>query len=54
MPYHLLSEDARRFNVNNNIISAQMMDYASRVKFGVILAELQGSDEDVLATIKFL
>ena len=29
----LLSETARRFNVNNNIISAQM-DYAGGVKFG--------------------
>ena len=41
----LLSEAARRFNVNNNIISAQM-DYAGGVKFGVMLAELHGSDED--------
>ncbi|NIG88418.1 methionine ABC transporter ATP-binding protein MetN [Serratia symbiotica] len=49
----LLSEAARRFNVNNNIISAQM-DYAGGVKFGLMLAELQGSDEDALATIKFL
>lgn len=49
----LLSEAARRFNVNNNIISAQM-DYAGGVKFGMMLAELQGSDEDALATIKFL
>ncbi|KFK92454.1 MULTISPECIES: methionine ABC transporter ATP-binding protein MetN [unclassified Serratia (in: enterobacteria)] len=49
----LLSEAARRFNVNNNIISAQM-DYAGGVKFGVMLAELHGSDEDAQATIKFL
>ncbi|AHG19180.1 DL-methionine transporter ATP-binding subunit [Chania multitudinisentens RB-25] len=49
----LLSEAARRFNVNNNIISAQM-DYAGGVKFGVMLAELHGSDEDALATIQFL
>lgn len=39
--------------MNNNIISAQM-DYAGGVKFGVMLAELHGSDEDALATIKFL
>jgi len=32
----LLSETARRFNVNNNIISAQM-DYAGGVKFGIML-----------------
>lgn len=49
----LLSEAARRFNVNNNIISAQM-DYAGGVKFGVMLAELHGSDEDAQATIEFL
>ncbi len=34
----LLSETARRFNVNNNIISAQM-DYAGGVKFGIMLTE---------------
>lgn len=49
----LLSEAARRFNLNNNIISAQM-DYAGGVKFGVMLTELQGKYEDALATIKFL
>ncbi|MBF3321007.1 methionine ABC transporter ATP-binding protein MetN, partial [Leptospira borgpetersenii serovar Hardjo-bovis] len=31
----LLSETARRYNVNNNIISAQM-DYAGGVKFGIM------------------
>ena len=31
-----LSETARRFNVNNNIISAQM-DYAGGVRFGIML-----------------
>jgi len=49
----LLSEAARRFNVNNNIISAQM-DYAGGVKFGVMLAELHGADADALAAIAFL
>lgn len=49
----LLSEAARRFNVNNNIISAQM-DYAGGVKFGVMLAELQGDEAGTAATIQFL
>ncbi|MFH4385431.1 NIL domain-containing protein, partial [Acinetobacter baumannii] len=35
----LLAETARRFNVNNNIISAQM-DYAGGVKFGIMLTEM--------------
>ncbi len=41
----LLSEHARRFNVNNNIISAQM-DYAGGVKFGIMLTEMHGTQED--------
>ncbi|PKH22826.1 D-methionine ABC transporter, ATP-binding protein [Enterobacterales bacterium CwR94] len=48
----LLSEAARRFNVNNNIISAQM-DYAGGVKFGIMLAEMHGSDVDTQAAIAF-
>jgi len=49
----LLSEAARRFNVNNNIISAQM-DYAGGVKFGIMLAEMDGNDADTQAAIAFL
>lgn len=49
----LLSESARRFNVNNNIISAQM-DYAGGVKFGIMLAEIHGSADDTQAAIAFL
>ncbi|PWC15894.1 D-methionine ABC transporter, ATP-binding protein [Brenneria roseae subsp. americana] len=49
----LLSEVARRFNVNNNIISAQM-DYAGGVKFGIMLAEMHGEDADTQAAIAFL
>ncbi len=49
----LLSESARRFNVNNNIISAQM-DYAGGVKFGIMLAEIHGSVDDTQAAIAFL
>lgn len=49
----LLSETARRFNVNNNIISAQM-DYAGGVKFGIMLAEMHGEQEDTNAAIAYL
>ena len=49
----LLSEIARRFNVNNNIISAQM-DYAGGVKFGIMLTEMHGAQEDTQAAINWL
>ncbi|AXF78500.1 methionine ABC transporter ATP-binding protein MetN [Erwinia tracheiphila] len=49
----LLSEVARKFNVNNNIISAQM-DYAGGVKFGIMLAEMHGTDADTRASINFM
>ena len=49
----LLSEAVRRFNVNNNIISAQM-DYAGGVKFGIMLTEMHGADADTQAAIEFL
>ncbi|MCL2893867.1 methionine ABC transporter ATP-binding protein MetN [Brenneria tiliae] len=49
----LLSEVARRFNVNNNIISAQM-DYAGGVKFGIMLAEMYGREEDTTSAIQYL
>lgn len=49
----LLSETARRFNVNNNIISAQM-DYAGGVKFGIMLTEMHGEQQDTQAAIAWL
>lgn len=49
----LLSEVARRFNVNNNIISAQM-DYAGGVKFGIMLTEMDGDEENTQAAIAWL
>jgi D-methionine transport system ATP-binding protein len=49
----LLSEAARRFNVNNNIISAQM-DYAGGVKFGIMLTEMAGDEENSRNAIAFL
>ncbi|WP_159565858.1 methionine ABC transporter ATP-binding protein MetN [Budvicia diplopodorum] len=49
----LLSEVSRRYNINNNIISAQM-DYAGGVKFGVMLTEIHGTHEETVAAIQFL
>ncbi|ALB61749.1 DL-methionine transporter ATP-binding subunit [Cronobacter condimenti 1330] len=49
----LLSETARRYNVNNNIISAQM-DYAGGVKFGIMLTEMHGTQEETQAAIAYL
>ncbi|WP_165460334.1 methionine ABC transporter ATP-binding protein MetN [Atlantibacter sp.] len=49
----LLSETARRYNVNNNIISAQM-DYAGGVKFGIMLAEMHGSSDETQSAIAYL
>lgn len=49
----LLSETARRFNVNNNIISAQM-DYAGGVKFGIMLTEMHGTPQETQAAIAWL
>jgi D-methionine transport system ATP-binding protein len=49
----LLSETARTFNVNSNIISAQM-DYAGGVKFGIMLCEMHGAQNDTEAAIAWL
>ncbi|WP_435947245.1 methionine ABC transporter ATP-binding protein MetN [Dryocola sp. BD586] len=49
----LLSETARTFNVNSNIISAQM-DYAGGVKFGIMLCEMHGAQNDTQAAIAWL
>lgn len=46
----LLSETTRRFDVNNNIISAQM-DYAGGVKFGIMLTEMHGTADNIQAAI---
>lgn len=48
----LISQAVRRFNIDIGILSSQM-DYAGGVKFGVMLAELHGNDQDGLAAIKF-
>ncbi|WP_114194463.1 methionine ABC transporter ATP-binding protein MetN [Edaphovirga cremea] len=49
----LISQAVRRFNVDIGILSSQM-DYAGGVKFGVMLAELHGEDENALAAMQFL
>jgi D-methionine transport system ATP-binding protein len=49
----LLSETARTFNVNSNIISAQM-DYAGGVKFGIMLCEMHGEHHNTEAAIAWL
>lgn len=49
----LLTEVARRYHVDCNIISAQM-DYAGGVKFGIMLTELVGSGENQQAAIDWL
>lgn len=49
----LLSQAARNFNINSNIISAQM-DYAGGVKFGIMLCEMHGETQDTEAAIAWL
>lgn len=49
----VLSEISRLFDINNNIISAQM-DYAGGVKFGVMLTEIIGTISKEMAAIEYL
>jgi D-methionine transport system ATP-binding protein len=49
----LLSQAVRQFDINNNIISAQM-DYAGGVKFGIMLTEMHGETSNTNAAIQFL
>lgn len=49
----LISMVARKFNIDINILSSQI-DYAGGVKFGFMLAELHGLDEDIEKSITFL
>ena len=49
----LLSEVARRFSVDCNIISAQM-DYAGGVKFGIMLTEMAGDSNNTQQAIQWL
>lgn len=49
----LISMVARKFNIDINILSSQI-DYSGGVKFGFMLAELHGLDEDIEKSITFL
>ncbi|KES16989.1 NIL domain protein, partial [Gilliamella apicola SCGC AB-598-I20] len=49
----LLSQIAKEFQVDSNIISAQM-DYAGGVKFGLMLTEMKGTQKSTAAAIAFL
>lgn len=48
----ILSEASRIFNVDNNIISAQM-DYTGGVKHGVMLIEVTGSEKNTEDSLKY-
>ncbi|CDG22442.1 Methionine import ATP-binding protein MetN [Xenorhabdus poinarii G6] len=49
----LISMAVRRFNIDISILSSQI-DYAGGVKFGVMLAELDGENDSIKSTIVFL
>ncbi|WP_222538302.1 methionine ABC transporter ATP-binding protein MetN [Pedobacter polysacchareus] len=48
----VLSEVARLFQIDSNVISARM-DYAGGIKFGVMLIEVFGTQENSLQAIEF-
>ncbi len=48
----ILSEVSRIFNIDNNIISAQM-DYTGGVKYGVMLIEVTGSEKDTNGSLEY-
>ncbi|KFA58299.1 D-methionine ABC transporter, ATP-binding protein [Gilliamella sp. wkB18] len=49
----LLSQIAKEFSIESNIISAQM-DYAGGVKFGLMLAQMGGNPRRISSAIQFL
>ena len=49
----LLSQISKEFDIDSNIISAQM-DYAGGVKFGLMLAEIRGTPRSTASAIQFL
>ncbi|UGA54136.1 methionine ABC transporter ATP-binding protein MetN [Vibrio sp. VB16] len=49
----VMSQISRQFNIDVSILSSDL-DYAGGVKFGMMVAELFGSEEDDNAAIKFL
>jgi D-methionine transport system ATP-binding protein len=48
----VFSEASRLFGVNNHIVSAQM-DYAGGVKFGIMLVEVSGGEDNTKKAIDF-
>lgn len=48
----ILSEASRLFNVDNNIINAQM-DYTGGVKYGIMLIEVAGSAENTRKSLEY-
>ncbi|SDD75275.1 D-methionine transport system ATP-binding protein [Mucilaginibacter pineti] len=48
----VLSEASRLFNVDNNIISAQM-DYTGGVKYGIMLIEVTGTPENTAQSLTY-
>lgn len=49
----LMTQIARKFNIDVSILSSDL-DYAGGVKFGMMVAELFGNEEDDNAAIEFL
>ena len=49
----VMSQIARKFNIDVSILSSDL-DYAGGVKFGMMVAELFGSEEDDNAAIEYL
>ncbi len=49
----VMSQIARKFNIDVSILSSDL-DYAGGVKFGMMVAELFGSEEDDSAAIEYL
>lgn len=49
----VISQITRKFDIDVSILSSDL-DYAGGVKFGMLVAELFGSEEADLAAIKYL
>ncbi|MCG6399450.1 methionine ABC transporter ATP-binding protein MetN [Vibrio fluvialis] len=49
----LMSQIARKFNIDVSILSSDL-DYAGGVKFGMMVAEIYGNEQDDIAAIQYL
>ncbi|EKO3491137.1 methionine ABC transporter ATP-binding protein MetN [Vibrio fluvialis] len=49
----LMSQIARKFNIDVSILSSDL-DYAGGVKFGMMVAEIYGNEEDDIAAMQYL